>query len=186
MRIAARRVSARARALMLALTFVFALAPAAARAQGEAAANGAGGGAAAHDPAKIRALIAQSGAGALGDQLVGIVEQQILDGLRDAQGRVPDAAPAVVREVVGEVLGERQPELVARMVDVYARAFSPAEIDELLAFYGSPVGGKLVAQLPTLMNASLAEGQAWVGARRAEINDRLVAALRDAGVEVAR
>jgi len=137
-----------------------------------------------HDRAKIRALIEQSGAGALADQLVDIVEQQILDGLRDAQGRIPDGAPAAVREAVGETLGEHQDRLIERMVDVYARAFSPAEVDELLAFYRSPAGGKLVSQIPTLMRASMGEGQAWVGEHRAELDARLRSKLGAAKIAI--
>jgi hypothetical protein len=42
-------------------------------------------------------------------------------------------------------------EFETEMVNLYAEAFSDSEMDELLAFYRSPLGQKALARMPELM-----------------------------------
>ena len=135
-----------------------------------------------HDSAKIRKLIQLSGASGLGVQLLSIVEQQVIAALLDTDPNLPPEAGAIVRETVGEVLGADISGLVTRMIPSYARAFSPEEIDVLVEFYESPAGSKLQAQLPTLMRASMSEGQSWVNEHREDMDSLLKKRLDTAGI----
>ncbi|MEE3330663.1 MAG: DUF2059 domain-containing protein [Myxococcota bacterium] len=137
-----------------------------------------------HDSAQIRKLIQLSGASGLGVQLLSIVEQQVIAALLDTDPNLSPEAGPIVRETVGEVLGADISGLVTRMIPAYARAFSPAEIDALVAFYESPAGSKLQAQLPTLMRASMSEGQGWVNEHREDMDSLLKKRLDTAGIAV--
>lgn len=50
---------------------------------------------------------------------------------------------------------------VEQLVPVYDSLFTAAEIAQLTAFYGSPVGRRLVAAQPALLQAATDIGQRW-------------------------
>jgi hypothetical protein len=52
-------------------------------------------------------------------------------------------------------------ELTGRMVPVYRQYFSAADVEGLLRFYRSPLGRKVVTQMPGIMTESMRVGQAW-------------------------
>ena len=52
-------------------------------------------------------------------------------------------------------------EIVERFVEVYDRHFSEADIDALAAFYGTPLGQKLLAESPAIAQESIAIGQKY-------------------------
>jgi hypothetical protein len=58
-------------------------------------------------------------------------------------------------------------ELTGRMVPIYQRHFSAADIEGLLKFYRSPLGRKVVTEMPAAMAEGMQLGQAW-GRERAQ------------------
>ena len=50
-------------------------------------------------------------------------------------------------------------ELIAETIPLYARNYTAAEIGEITVFYKSPVGAKMLATMPMLMNESMAISQ---------------------------
>ena len=50
-------------------------------------------------------------------------------------------------------------EMVAELVPLYARHYTVAELQELAAFYRTPLGRKVMATAPTLTSESMAAGQ---------------------------
>ena len=137
-----------------------------------------------HTTEQIRKLIRHSGASDLGLQLLSIVEQQIIAALLDKDPKLSPEAGPIVHETVGEVLGGDISGLITRMIPAYAAAFSPEEIDALVAFYESPAGSKLRAQTPTLMRASMGQGQNWVNEHQPDMDSLLKKRLNTAGIEV--
>ena len=71
-------------------------------------------------------------------------------------------------------LASRQAELNSEMAKVYASRFSEKEIKDLLAFYQSPLGRKLIAEEPKALDQSMTYAQDW--ARR--LSDEVVAKMR--------
>ncbi len=57
--------------------------------------------------------------------------------------------------------------LLDRIVPVYQKHFTRAEIDGLLKFYRSPLGRKVTSTMPQIMRESMQIGQQW-GRQRAE------------------
>jgi hypothetical protein len=67
----------------------------------------------------------------------------------------PAASPElldVVHQITADVTREMVSDVSGDMVNFYASQFTTEELDALLAFYESPVGGKLLASTPSLMN----------------------------------
>jgi len=67
-----------------------------------------------------------------------------------------------VRKILNPILADaasKREEMVSQAALIYARKFSIAEMQEITRFYKSPVGRKLVAQLPQIMQESMRIGQ---------------------------
>ncbi len=71
-------------------------------------------------------------------------------------------------------LAPRQAELNSEVAKVYASRFTEKEIKDLLAFYQSPLGRKLIAEEPKALDQSMTYAQDW--ARR--LSDEVVVKMR--------
>lgn len=105
------------------------------------------------DPAlerDIRTLLALTGTQAL--------MSQMLDQMMANFATMPGMTDSLARELRAEM---RVEELEGEVVAIYARHFTREDIAALVAFYQSPVGKKLVAEQPVILQESMAAGQAW-------------------------
>lgn len=104
--------------------------------------------------AAIRELMAVTGAGKLGQQ----VTTQLMTSLKATMPQLPEAFwTNFAKEVNPE-------EMVNMVVPIYAAHFSTEEVRQLTAFYRTPLGQKVTAEMPRVMQESMAAGQQW-GAR---------------------
>lgn len=120
-----------------------------------------------------RDIIDASGAARAFDSVVPSIMQQAYASFLQQN---PDLQKPLV-EAVNTIRGDfekRQPELVAIMAQTYASHFTEAELKELIAFYRSPTGKKLVTELPTVLEESFAGVRQW-GAKTSE---EFITALR--------
>jgi uncharacterized protein len=82
-----------------------------------------------------------------------------------------------LREVATKLrneLASRQAELNNEVAKVYASRFTEKEIKDLLAFYQSPLGRKLITEEPKALDQSMTYAQDW--ARR--LSDEVVVKMR--------
>ena len=82
-----------------------------------------------------------------------------------------------LRDVATKLRNEltpRQSELTAEVAKVYASRFTEKEIKDLLAFYQSPLGRKLISEEPKALDQSMTYAQDW--ARR--LSDEVVVKMR--------
>ena len=99
----------------------------------------------------IRTLLELSGSAKLGVQIAG----QMIDQFRKS---IPNVPPEFWDEFKKEI---KPQELTDLVVPVYERHFSDADIRELIKFYQSPIGQKLVATLPQITQESMVAGREW-------------------------
>lgn len=78
-----------------------------------------------------------------------------------AQRQLNARIPAVFWDRFLSVAHERRGDLATMIESVYARHFSADELRQLLAFYDTPIGKKLIALQPTLAQESMAAGKEW-------------------------
>ena len=119
-------------------------------------------------------IVTTTGAAALFNPLVaGVVEQ--------AKGLFLQQDPSLSRDI-NEIatkmradLTPRLSELSGEMAKIYTQHFTEQELKDLLAFYKSPIGKKLLAQQPVVADASLKFAQDWAN----KLSDEVVAKMRD-------
>jgi uncharacterized protein len=113
----------------------------------------------------VRELIAMTGADRIGTQIMDALIQQFRQVYKD----VP---PEYWKDLRSTVQDE---ELRERIVPLYAEHFSGPELKELLAFYRSPLGKKLVSELPEITQQSIAIGQEWGKQQTGKLLEKLKA-----------
>ena len=83
--------------------------------------------------------------------------------------------PAVFWDRFAERVRTRRAEFVELLVPIYDQRFSPAELRDLLAFYQSPLGRRLLEVQPDLTRDAMMAGQKWGMRLGAEIGQELAA-----------
>lgn len=107
--------------------------------------------------AQVRQLMGVFGVGKMlsqmNTQMAGMMQQQL-----------PCVPPSYWQ---GFVDANGTKELTDRMVPIYQRHFSAADIEGLLAFYRSSLGQKVITEMPATMAEGMQIGQQW-GKQRAQ------------------
>lgn len=75
----------------------------------------------------------------------------------------------------------RQPELLNQVAKVYAEHFSEAELKGLVTFYKSPLGQKMVAEEPAIIDESLRRAQTWGDALSGKVLERFREEMKKKG-----
>lgn len=133
---------------------------------------------------KARTLLDLSGAQALADQTLSIVTRQAEEVLAQANpGREPEVT-ILVRDHFTPRARAALPELTRGIAGLYAAHFTAAELDQLIGFYRSPVARKLVTLSPTILQQSMALGQAWAEGVADRAWDSFTKAAKDRGLAV--
>lgn len=101
-------------------------------------------------------------------------DQQIAKAIEDAQREVLEqfnpTRTAQIREVVDLIRAEYAkyvPAVMDTVATVYARYFTAGELAQIAAFYATPVGLKMIREMPALLSESMNEAEA-VGLKAAE------------------
>ena len=117
----------------------------------------------------INKLLKLSGSGELGVQVMGQLAQAY-----------SQMMPNVPQKFWDEFLAEADADsLVQLVVPIYAKHFSHDEIKELIVFYQSSVGKKMVAVQPQIVQESQLVGEKW----GAEIGVRVMERLKEKGYQ---
>ena len=130
----------------------------------------------------IRELIALTDA----EQLEAIFSRQFIDRVANAVALFrPDMDPAtmrVIRQEATAVIRERIESgdaLYSVLYPVYEKHFNIFELNQLVEFYQSPLGQKLVRVSPELLTESLALGREWGLSLVPEIMERVQSRLSE-------
>jgi hypothetical protein len=116
------------------------------------------------DPAfqrDIEKMLEVTGAARLGEQIAGAVVQQLGQQMRQSNPTVPARAVEIMSEVVRELFTKEYATLQPRLVVAYAKVLTHDEVRQLIAFYETPLGRRLIAVTPQLAQAGMEAGQGW-------------------------
>jgi hypothetical protein len=103
--------------------------------------------------------------------IAGVVEQARLLYL----GQNPALAPDL-NQIAAQIRKDLQPrfsELTDEIAKLYADAFTDSEMKEILAFYQSPIGKKLIEVQPKMTEASMNFAQNWANKLSEEVTARM-------------
>lgn len=100
---------------------------------------------------KIIELLELTGSGNLGEQYA----KQLLATFKKTYDQVDEE---IWNSIEKEIHGE---DLIKLVVPIYNKYYTMEDLDQIIAFYQSPVGVKMVASMPQIMSESMAAGQEW-------------------------
>jgi hypothetical protein len=89
-----------------------------------------------------------------------------------------------LNEVATQLRKEYEPkraELLNEVAKVYAQHFSEQELKDLVAFYKTPLGRKMITEEPLALNQSLGAAQAWATRFSDEVLERFRAEMKKRG-----
>ena len=89
-----------------------------------------------------------------------------------------------LKEIVDILVPEYQPrsaEMPTEIIKLYATKFTEQELKDMLAFYKSPLGKKLIAENEVIGQQIAKRADEWVGKFRQEIAERIRAELKKRG-----
>jgi uncharacterized protein len=135
--------------------------------------------------ANIKQLVEITGTTRIAEQFANTMSQQMFKLLKTARPDIPDRALTVMQTELMSIFSENiysTGGLVDQIIPIYSKHFTNAEIEQLLAFYQTPLGQKVIAAMPQVMNESMLAGQQWGQSLRPEIQKRLMLALQKEGL----
>ena len=112
----------------------------------------------------VRELLRLTGSGEIGEQMANATFRAVTTSLRQSNPELPPRAIAIAREVAAEEFGALfadEARLLDAFVPIYRKHFSKRELDELIAFYRTPLGTKVVHAMPAVVEESNQVGQRW-------------------------
>ena len=158
-------------AFSLALVLPISIAPAAAQQPSPAAL------------ATAKELVTVKGADALWRPVVrGVVER--------AKGMFMQSNPMLskdLNEVAAKLYAEYNPRVAEVLNDaakIYATRFTEQELKDLLAFYKSPLGKKMLVEEPAILDQNMKDATAWADKLSNEVISRMRAEMRKRGHEI--
>ena len=89
-----------------------------------------------------------------------------------------------VAVIVAQAMAGREKDITEQMAKIYASDFTEQELKDLVTFYKSPLGQKLLTQEPQTISASMAYMQTWAQSFSEEINGQFRAEMRKRGKEI--
>ncbi|WP_165772053.1 DUF2059 domain-containing protein [Niveispirillum lacus] len=133
---------------------------------------------------KARILMELSGSQALADQTLLAVTRRAEELMaHENPGREAEVT-ALVRDHFLPKARTALPELARGITGLYAAYFTLAELDQMIAFYATPAGKKLVALSPTILQQSMALGQAWAEGVADRAWDSFARAAQERGLTI--
>ena len=137
-------------------------------------------------PAAIAAakeILAMKNAGAMYASAVPNIVQRTKDALLQTnlnyQKDLNEVAVTVAQTMAG-----REKEIGDQMAKIYANDFTEQELKDLVTFYKSPLGKKLLAQEPRSIQASMGYMNQWAQTFAEEVNGQFRAEMRKRGTEI--
>jgi len=131
--------------------------------------------------ANIEALLKDTGMVTNMNRIIDLLVPQIIGNLKKSNSEINHGIWNEFTDICTEEMKRSLPELEEPIIAIYDANFSADEIKQLVAFYQSPVGRKIVVQLPQLMQQSIAMGQSWGQQAGARAVERIRAAAKQKG-----
>ncbi len=136
------------------------------------------------DPAfeqDIKTMLEVTGAMRLGEQMSGTILQQMSQGMRQANPNIPPRMFEIATEVTQALFVKEFPSLLPKLVATYAKVLTHYEVKQLLAFYATPLGKRLIEVMPALQQAGAQAGQEWAQQLVPQLQSQLMERFKQEG-----
>ncbi len=130
-----------------------------------------------------RAILEATHTANIGEQVLGQVTKLVENSLAQANpGRQKDIDAVVTESLVPE-FRKSFPALNDKTAQIYAGIFSVEDLKQLLTFYQSPLGRKLLQNQPEITRQQIALGQKFTQDVMSRINDKLMQSIQAHGLQ---
>lgn len=100
---------------------------------------------------KINQLLELTGSGKMAIQMM----NQMMSSLKTTHSKASEEFWADFKK---EIKAE---DITNMIIPIYDKYYTESDIDQLIVFYNSPIGKKMIATMPQVMQESMVAGQAW-------------------------
>jgi len=135
----------------------------------------------------ILQLINMTGGAHLGQMFGNAIAQQIINNLRASHPSISPKAFTIIKEETSGMLADPgiYKQLTAMLVPIYAKYYSDADVRQMIAFYKTPIGQKIIRNNPEIAQASLQNGEQWgKDVLAPELVKRIRARFQQEGIEL--
>jgi hypothetical protein len=122
----------------------------------------------------IQHMLQLTGALSIVKQTVDLMLPRVTASFKKINPNIPEKIWTEAQDVARVEIQLAVPELEEPLIAIYDANFTGEEIKQLLAFYESPVGRKIVSQQPAMLQQIFAVSQVW----GQKISERVAARIR--------
>ena len=130
----------------------------------------------------IRTLIELSGASRITTQMVNAMMPQMRDLILKMRPDISKQHLDMLLDEFTQVFSESAPKFIETIIPLYEQRFSQKEIRDVIAFYRTPTGQKMLAELPGLMSDGMRIGQQWGQAVAQVAVQRIETRIKELGI----
>ncbi|MGB9429882.1 MAG: DUF2059 domain-containing protein [Gammaproteobacteria bacterium] len=111
----------------------------------------------------ILQLMKMTGAARTGPLIGNVISQQLVNNLKAAHPDIAPKAFTIVQEETQKSMSdpETMNQLVEMLAPIYAKYYTDADVRQMIAFYKTPLGQKIIRTNPEIAQASLQDGEQW-------------------------
>jgi hypothetical protein len=107
--------------------------------------------------------------------------QQMSQSMRQSNPNIPPRMLEIADEVARALFTKEFPSLTPRLVATYATVLTHDEVKQLLAFYDTPLGKRMIEVMPTLQQAGAQTGGEWAQQLIPQLQTELLARFKQEG-----
>ena len=130
--------------------------------------------------AAARELVELKGGSAMFDPVIVSMVEQTKNALLQTNPQLTNDLNAVATQLRNE-FGPRRDELMAQAAKLYAGRFTEQEIKDMVTFYKSPLGKKMIVQEPQVLDETFSFVQQWAPAVGEQVMNRFRAEMKKKG-----
>ena len=137
--------------------------------------------------AQIKTLLDITGIKVIPDQIAGNTVQSWAPGIKQLDPKFPDKGFVVARDAFAATLNTKidtSGGLIEQVTLVYHNTFTSAEVADLLKFYQSAVGKKMLASQAKVNGETFQTAMKWADSMSADIDKNIEAALKKEGLKL--
>ena len=136
---------------------------------------------------QIKTLLDVTGVKAIPEQIANNTVQSWVPGIKQLDPKFPDKGFTIIRDTFLAGLNAKVDGgggLIEQVTIVYHNQFSATEIADLLKFYQSPLGKKLLSSQAKLNGETFQTAMKWADSMSADLDQRIDAALKKEGLKL--
>lgn len=137
--------------------------------------------------AQIKTLLELTGVKAIPEQIANNTIQSWVPGVRQLDPKFPDKGFTIARDAFVSALNAKADAaggLVDQVTIVYHNAFSATEVADLVKFYQSPLGKKMLSSQSKVNAETFQTAMKWADSLSADVEQRIDAALKKEGLKL--